>query len=132
MKKLLLLSFCALIVLSCKNDSNSENTEASSKSYDQEDGLVTMRGDFIYFGDAAVLQTKNDIYGVVVDEVMHDLDKQVKPYKKEDTDMVPVTVRVKRYETNNPDTWKYRVEIKEILKIEAPDPNRSDVIKLEN
>ena len=133
MKKLLLISLFLLVFVSCKNDSKTQNTDADSKSYDQNDGLITMRGDFIYYADAAVLQTPKEIYGVVIDAMMHQLEKQVAPYKKEATDMVPVTVRVKRYE-KNPDEegWQYKVEIKEILKIEAPDPNRSDVIKLEN
>ena len=133
MKKLLLISLFLLVFVSCKNDSKTQNTDDDSKSYDQNDGLITMRGDFIYYADAAVLQTPKEIYGVVIDAMMHQLEKQVAPYKKEATDMVPVTVRVKRYE-KNPDEegWQYKVEIKEILKIEAPDPNRSDVIKLEN
>lgn len=134
MKKLLILSLILISFISCKNDSKSENDiDSSSKSYDQKDGLITMRGDFIYYADAAVLQTQNEIYGVVIDDMMHQLNKKVEPLKKEYTDMVPVTVRVKRFE-KNPDEegWQYKVEIKEILKVEAPDPNQDDVIKLEN
>ena len=45
------------------------------RSYDQNDGLVTMKGEFIYVAadNAAVLQTSSEIYGVVVDEKMHEL-----------------------------------------------------------
>ena len=133
MKKLFYITVCLLAFVSCKNDSKDSDLEAASKSYDQNDGLVTMRGEFIYYADAAVLQTKNELYGVVIDEMMHKLDERVKPFKKEDTDMVPVTVRVKRFEKDpNEEGWQFRVEIKEILKVEAPDPDQSDVIKLEN
>ncbi len=47
--------------------------------------------------------------------------------------MVPVTVRVRKFE-KEPDEegWPYRVEIKDILKVEAPNPNTKDVIKLTN
>ena len=133
MKKLFVIVFCLIGFVGCKNDSKSGEIDATNTSYDQNDGLVTMRGEFIYYADAAVLQTPNEIYGVVIDEMMHKLHDQAKPYQKEATDMVPVTVRVKRFEKDpKEEGWQYKVEIKEILKIEAPDPNRDDVIKLEN
>jgi len=127
---LILISFFA-----CKNETKQEvNLEENrAKSYDQNDGFITLRGDFVYFGDAAVLQTPKEIYGVVIDENLQLLEQQVKPYKKEATDMVPVTVRVRKFEKDSlEEGWKYRVEIKEILKVEAPNPESKDVIKLAN
>ena len=134
MKKLLFLAFIGLSFYSCKNETKSgvNLEENRAKSYDQNDGLITLRGDFVYYDDAAVFQTSKEIYGVFIDENLQLLENQVKPFKKEATDMVPVTIRVKRTETNDPNTWKYRVEIKEILKVEAPNPNKEDVIKLAN
>ncbi|MBO3115364.1 hypothetical protein J4050_01315 [Winogradskyella sp. DF17] len=124
-----------LVFVTCKNDTKKEVDleENRNKSYNQDDGFTTMKGEFVYYADAAVLQTKNEIYGVVIDENMHLLEKQVKPFKNEDTDMVPVTVRVRKFEKKaNEEGWKYRVEIKEILKVDAPDQNKEDVIKLGN
>lgn len=134
MKKINLTIILALVLFACKDQTKSDiNLEENrAKSYDQNDGLITLKGDFVYYKDAAVFQTSKEIYGVVIDENLQLLEKQVKPFKKEATDMVPVTIRVKRTETNDPNTWKYRVEIKEILKVEAPDPNKEDVIKLGN
>ena len=43
---------------------------------------------YVYYADAAVLQTPTQIYGVVLDEVLHELEKQVKPFKAETTDFV--------------------------------------------
>jgi hypothetical protein len=135
MKKISLIISLALVVFACKNETKTDvNLEDNrAKSYDQNDGYITMRGDFVYYADAAVLQTPTEIYGVVIDEQMHLLDKQVKAFKLEPTDMVPVTVRVRKFE-KEPDEegWPYRVEIKEILKVEAPNPNTKDVIKLTN
>ena len=92
-----------------------------------------MKGEFVYYQDAAVFQTSNEIYGVIIDDNLQLLETQVKPFKKEATDMVPVTIRVKKIEnTTDSNTWKYKVEIKEILKVEAPDPDKEDVIKLGN
>ena len=122
-------------IISCKNDKNQDvNLEENrAKSYDQNDGLVTMRGEFVYYADAAVLQTPREIYGVVIDENMHKLNNQVAEFKTEDTDMVPVTVRVRKFEKDEEEEgWQYRVEIKEILKVEKPKQNKEDVIKLSN
>lgn len=50
MKKIITLIVCFSILFSCKND-KAENTnleENTSKSYDQNDGLITLKGDFIY------------------------------------------------------------------------------------
>ena len=136
MKQLLSLLVVVTFFVSCKNDKKKdidELKETTSKSYSQNDGLITLKGDFIYMADAAVIQTKNEIYGVIIDEQMHKLNDAVAKFKKEETDMIPVTVRAKR--TAKPageEGWPFRLEIKEIIKVEAPNPEQNDVIKLEN
>lgn len=115
-------------VMSCKND---VKTESSSTSYSKDDGLITMKGNFIYIDNAAVLQTNVDIYGVVIDDQMKELHKAVKPFQTNVTDMIPVTVRVRKFaKPADEEGWPYRVEIKEIIKVEKPDSNSTDVIKL--
>lgn len=135
MKQLYYSLILVLFVVACKNQANNEvDLEAKrAQSYDQNDGLITMKGEFVYYADAAVLQTKNDIYGVVINEMMHKLNTQVRPLKTADTDMVPVTVRVKKFEKPaNEEGWPYRVEIIDILKVETPDTNKDDVITIAN
>ena len=135
MKYLFFIVLGATVFVSCKNEAKPEvNLEENrAKSYSETDGLITMRGEFIYYADAAVFQTSNEIYGVVIDENMHQLESQVKAFKNEPTDMIPVTVRVKKIQkSEGEEGWPFRVEIKEILKVEAPDPNRKDIIKLSN
>ncbi len=85
MKKISLIISLSLVVFACKNETKTDvNLEDNrAKSYDQNDGYITMRGDFVYYADAAVLQTPTEIYGVVIDEQMHLLDKQVKAFKLE-------------------------------------------------
>lgn len=129
----MILRFVAILVLAatllgCKQD---VKTDSSSSSYSKEDGLITMKGDFIYIDNAAVLQTSRDIYGVVVDDQMKELHKAIKPFQINATDMVPVTVRVRKFEKPaDEEGCPYRVEIKEVLKVEEPDSNSIDVIKL--
>lgn len=135
MKKIVFILMVIVSFSNCKNDTKKEPNleENRAKSYDKNDGFITMKGDFVYYDNAAVFQTTNEVYGVVIDNNMHLLEKKVTPYKKEATDMVPATVRVRKFEKKEDEEgWQYRVEIKDILKVEAPNPNKKDVIKLGN
>ena len=137
MKKIILLTFVLSAFINCKNDSKSNkekesiSIDDSEKTEKQSDGLTLLKGDFIYFADAAVLQTHREVYGVVINEKMHELDKQVQQYKIETTDMVPVEIRGKIIpKPENEEGWAFRVEIKEILNVSKPNPEANEVIKL--
>ena len=137
MKKIVFILIAIISFSSCKNDAkqNINLEENRAKSYDANDGFITMKGDFVYDANknAAVFQTGNDIYGVVVDDNMKALNEKLKPFKEDEYTSVPITVRVKRIKNSNKASlWTYNIEIKEILKVEAPDPNKDDVIKLAN
>ncbi|WP_299126606.1 hypothetical protein [uncultured Winogradskyella sp.] len=136
MKKLVIILVLIVSVLACKNETKPEvNLEEQNraKSYDVNDGYITMRGEFVYYADAAVFQTSNDIYGVVIDENMHLLNETAKPFKTADTDGVMVTARVKKIKKpEGEEGWPFSLEIKEILKVEATKKSNKDVIKLSN
>lgn len=138
MKKSVFIFVLLLSILGCKNDSKTEDKTIESqieegKTLKQSDGLTLLQGEFVYFADAAVLQTVNNtMYAVIVDDKMHELDAMAKPYKKEATDYVTVEIRGKV--TPKPideEGWPYRVEIKEILKVSQSKSNANNVIKLE-
>ena len=135
----LILVFFAL-VLGCKNKSKSENSVTidslkvqNDRTAKQSDGLVLLTGEFVYYADAAVLQTNSSsIYGVVVNEKMHELDKLAQQYKTEPTDYVHVEIRGKIIpKPENEEGWPYRVDIKEILNV-SKSQNEDEVIKLES
>jgi hypothetical protein len=136
MKKILILLLCVSAIISCKNDKKSADTEeiiiadSPEKTAKQSDGLTLLKGEFIYFGDAAVLQTHTEIYGVLITEKMLELNEMAEKYKKEPTDMVEVEIRGKI--TNQKDDkilWENKVEIVEILNVFAP-KNKDNVVKL--
>ena len=132
MKKVVLLLLITTAILSCKNDSKKgaekDNLDKTAK---QSDGLTLLKGEFIYYADAAVLQTHKEVYGVVIDEKMHELNKQAEQYKSEITDMVPVEIRGKIIpKPENEEGWPFRVEIKEILNVSQPNAESNEVIKL--
>ena len=128
-------------MLGCKNETNKGNSsdavnetiDSEKRTAKQSDGLTLLKGNFLYMADAAVLQTHREIYGVVIDEKMHELNDQVKKYKKADTDMVPVEIRGEiKPKPEDEEGWDYRVTIKEILNVTAPEETNEDVIKLGN
>jgi len=138
MKKIILITLVLTALTSCKNDTKSENTEIISvdseeRTAKQSDGLTLLKGEFVYFDGAAVLQTHSEIYGVLITDKLEALNKEAKQYKTEPTDMVQVEVRGKI--TNQKDDkilWENKVEIVEILTVKPTSREDNDVIKLGN
>jgi hypothetical protein len=135
MKKILLILITIAAFMACKNDAKSEPqdeaTDASQQRTEkQSDGLTLLKGEFIYYADAAVLQTHREMYAVIIDDKMHELDNMAKPFKKEATDFVQVEIRGKiTPRPENEEGWDYRVEIKEILNVKAAEKS-NEVVKL--
>ncbi|MBU2940866.1 hypothetical protein KO494_15055 [Lacinutrix sp. C3R15] len=136
MKKLVFLFVLAITFTSCKNDAKKENSEDTVETKDgrtakQSDGLTLLQGEFVYYADAAVLQTNSQIYGVVLNNKVNELNKQAAAFKKEPTDFVMVEVRGKiTPKPANEEGWENRVEIKEILNISALNTQAENVVKL--
>ncbi len=135
MKKVLVLLFCIAAFLSCKNEKKTENevisADSQEKTAKQNDGLTLLKGEFVFYKDAAVLQTHADIYGVFITDKMHELNKLAEAYKKAPTDMVNVEIRGKI--TNKKDEkilWEHKVEIVEILNVMPISSKENNVVKL--
>ena len=140
MKNIALFLMFFAVLTGCKNDSKSKNSVTidtldveNGRTPKQSDGLVLLAGEFVYYADAAVLQTNpTSIYGVVINEKMQELDKMAQQYKSEPTDYVHVEIRGKIIpRPENVEGWPYRVEIKEILNV-SKSQNEDEVIKLES
>lgn len=131
MKKILLSLFVITAILSCKDDSKKENELTKEDTLEANDGLTTLTGNFVYYADGAVLQTKSELYGVIINEKMHELDNQAQPFKVEPTDQVKVTIKAKiSKKPANEEGWENRVEIVEILKVSKLPSEDNEVIKL--
>nr|WP_321221469.1 hypothetical protein [uncultured Psychroserpens sp.] len=142
MKKIVALLMLVTVIMSCKDDKktdidtgeeNQSITAKDGKTSKQNDGLIAIQGEFLYskVDNAAVLKTPTQMYGVVLDKKMMELQKQIESYKVDEYTMVPVTLRgriIKNEKAEN--EWKNKIEIKEILKISKPAPEESDIIKL--
>ena len=142
MKKYIGIALLAIFITACKEDPKTEATIESKpvlidlpdgKTAKQDDGLTTFSGQFIYFEDAAVLQTKGTIYGVVSDDKMHELNEMAGPLKNEPTDYVTVQIRGKLIpKPQDEEGWPYRIEIKTIESVKAYEAKNNEVIKLGN
>jgi len=91
------------------------------------------QGSFIYFSDAAVLQTENDVYGVIVNDKMHELAEQAKAFQNEPTDMVQVEVQgILHAKETSEEGWPFRLDIKNIISVKALNNTEDNaIIKLE-
>lgn len=106
MKKGIFLTVCALLVLGCQ--------EAKKDT-------VTVEGEFIYLGDAAVLKGDTFIYGVKIDDKMRELAATIKPLQRDDFDMVPVIVEgVVSKKEEGTEGWEEILTIVKVLEVKAP------------
>jgi len=111
MKKLLMFVF-AITVLGCKN--NSKTTTETT------DDTTIIKGNYIYFEDAAVLQNDVEIYGVFLNDLAKELNEKAAPLKTNETDMVNVEVRGIISSKEDPKIlWEKKLEIVEIISISA-------------
>ena len=111
MRKLLIFVF-VISVLGCKN--NSKNSPETT------DATTIIKGNYIYFEDAAVLQNDVEIYGVYLNDLAKELNDKAAPLKTNETDMVSVEVRGIVSGKEDPKIlWDKKLEIVEIISISA-------------
>lgn len=128
MKQLITILLFVTVFYSCKNDSKTETTANTTET---TDNLRQVTGNFIYYADAAVLQTKSELFGVIENEKMKELVEKSKAYKNEPTDEVVVTLKVKvSKKPENEEGWENRVDIIDIVSIAKANPDDNDIIKL--
>jgi len=102
MKKLV---FLILFILSfgCKN--NSEQ-------------LSTIKGSYIFFEDAAVLQTKDEIYGVYMNEKTLELNEKAKALKAKTSEIIYVELKGNiSTEEDEKIKWEKKFDIVEIISV---------------
>jgi len=133
MKKIVVLVTLSIIIFSCKN--SGEKTSETKVESETTQGVSSKgkiyKGDFIYLSDAAVLKGATFIYGVTLDEKMHELANKVKSVKQSDFDMVPVAVKgVISKKPENEEGWPEILTITEIVMV-GTKPSEID-IKLED
>lgn len=106
MKRGIFLIVCALVILGCQ---------------ETKKDTVTVEGEFIYLGDAAVLKGDTFIYGVKIDKKTEDLAQTVKPLQRDDFDMVPVIIEgIINKKEEGAEGWEEILTIVKVLEVKAP------------
>lgn len=117
MKKISILFVIFASFAACKGAmeaTGKPNTEAE---------LIT--GEFLFWNNAAVLKTDTELYGIVIDEKMRELDSQCKPLQNDEFDMMIVTIKGIIKKNPQPESWEEIVQIKEIISVSKPQ-NKED------
>ena len=132
MKKTLFIACIMLISIACKNENKSNQEETLVDDIEnQSDDLTLIKGEFVYYDDAAVLQSYDEIYGVFITDKMLELSKQAQAHKKLPTDMVLVEVKAKvTKQKDEKILWDNKAEIIEILSVSAIDKENNNIVKL--
>jgi len=126
MKKVFLI-LCLITFIACKSDKKEGKTEALEKVTEYK----TLKGSYLYYTNAAILQTPTRVYGVILDENSKELNNKVAPFKVLDTDMVPVEIKGEVIaKDEGEEGWPFKVKIVEILNVTKPLPQNKDIITL--
>ena len=76
--------------------------------------VKSLTGEFLYYDNAAVLNTGSEIYGVVVDDKLHELHSQALTVQKDSFDMVQVYIKGVISKNPNEEGWPQIVTVNKI------------------
>lgn len=102
----------------------------STKKSTNETQAVSIQGEFLYLNDAAVLNTGTEIYGVVIDKKLTELDLRTRPLQKDEYDMVQVFVKGIVEKNPNQEGWENVVRIVSIDSVAPSIAQQNSIIKL--
>ena len=93
MKKYRILILIALFSFSCDKKQNKvvSNEVVETKNNDQ----IILSGDYVFYNNAAVLQTNKNVYGIIINEKVNELNQKLSSIKKDEFDFVPVILKGK-------------------------------------
>lgn len=90
----------------------------------------SLSGEFLFYDNAAVLNTGSEIYGVVVDDKLHELHAQALTVQKDSFDMVQVYIKGVISENPNEEGWPQVVNVKEIDSVAPSAPLTNQMIEI--
>ena len=80
--------------------------------------FTVMEGNYIFFDDAAVLQTSNEIYGIYLNNKAFELNEKLKGLNLEQSDEIITKLKgIISTEKHEKILWEKKIEIIEIIEI---------------
>jgi len=116
MKIYKILILFLLISFSCdsKQDKVVSNEVVKTKNND----LIILSGDYVFYNNAAVLQTNKNVYGIIINEKVNELNEKLSSIKKDEFDFIPVILKGRlKNKDKNDEGWSVKLEITEIVEI---------------
>ena len=116
MKIYRILIFILLFSFSCdsKKDKGVSNKVVETKNND----LIILSGDYVFYNNAAVLQTNKNVYGIIINEKVNELNEKLSSIKKDEFDFVPVILKGRlKNKDKNDEGWSVKLEITDIVEI---------------
>ena len=92
--------------------------------------VENVTGEFLFYDNAAILNTGSEIYGVVVDDKMRELHHQALTVQKDSFDMVQVYIKGVISENPNEEGWPQVVNVKEIDSVAPSAPLTNQMIEI--
>lgn len=129
MKRMFFAILTTMVFFTSCGEDTSSSEEVETTPVVVEDSIPTIRGEFIFLADAAVLKGKNFIYGVEIDSVSRRLADSVEPMKKDEFHMIPVVVRGKIIQNPGQEGWEEVIQIREIIEITSEEKAAPQVTK---
>ena len=113
MKKIFFLTVLLLLTISCYN------TQKQNINNEQKiEEIVILRGDYIYYDDAAVLQTPKHVYGVIMNDKVNEINIKAKQLQDSELEFVDITVKgILISKPTGEIGWPVKVEITELIEI---------------
>ena len=82
--------------------------------------ITTIKGGYLFFDDAAVLQTDHEIYGVYMSEKALELNKRAAQLQATDSEMIYVELKgIISTEKHEKILWEKKFDVKKIISVKA-------------
>ena len=105
-----------LFTFSC--DSKQDKVLSNKVVETKNDDLIILSGDYVFYNNAAVLQTNKNVYGIIINEKVDELNEKLSSIKKDEFDFIPVILKGRlKNKDKNDEGWSVKLEITEIVEI---------------
>ena len=120
MNKTLWILLFVLIIAGCNQGQNKDENKSDDlqkKVKKESENWQRVSGDFITVDTAAVIKSRSQIYGVVLDSMGQVLNKRSKEIQKEEYEMIPVIIKGEIINNDVENQWEKLIEVKEIIRV---------------